>query len=66
MEGIYVSADGLQEYAVAEINAAEARDKVTFEECIAAKGMKLKGDEVEETIEIEDIKLNSLFNFITF
>ena len=56
MEEIYLSADGLYEYSVAEINAAAARDKVTFEEFIASKGMKLKGDEVEETIEIEDKK----------
>jgi len=56
MEEIYLSADGLYEYSVAEINAAAARDKVTFEEFIASKGMKLKGGEVEETVEIEDKK----------
>jgi hypothetical protein len=56
MEEIYLSADGLYEYSVAEINAAAARDKVTFEEFIASKGMKLKGGEVEETIEVEEKK----------
>ena len=66
MEEIYLSADGLYEYSVAEINAAAARDKVTFEEFIASKGMKLKGDEVEQTIELYIFYLNSLFNFITF
>jgi hypothetical protein len=55
MEEIYLSADGLYEYSVAEINAAAARDKVTFEEFIASKGMKLKGGEVEETVEVKDI-----------
>ena len=56
MEEIYLSADGLYEYSVAEINAAAARDKVTFEEFIASKGMKLKGGEVEETVEVEEKK----------
>ena len=56
MEEIYLSADGLYEYSVAEINAAAARDKVTFEEFISSKGMKLKGGEVEETIEVEEKK----------
>ena len=55
MEEIYLSADGLYEYSVAEINAAAARDKVTFEEFIASKGMKLKGGEIEETVEVKDI-----------
>jgi hypothetical protein len=54
MEEIYLSADGLYEYSVAEINAAATRDKVTFEEFISSKGMKLKGGEVEETIEVEE------------
>ena len=56
MEEIYLSADGLYEYSVAEINAAAARDKVTFEEFISSKGMKLKGGEVEETVEVEEKK----------
>ena len=54
MEEIYLSADGLYEYSVAEINAAATRDKVTFEEFISSKGMKLKGSEVEETVEVEE------------
>ena len=56
MEEIYLSADGLYEYSVAEINAAATRDKVTFEEFISSKGMKLKGGEVEETVEVEEKK----------
>ena len=56
MEEIYLSADGLYEYSIAEINAAATRDKVTFEEFISSKGMKLKGGEVEETVEVKEKK----------
>ena len=54
MEEIYLSPDGLYEYSIAELQEAAKESKINFEEFISSRGFKLKGSEVEETIEVED------------
>ena len=56
MEEIYLSPDGLYEYSIAELQEAAKESKINFEEFISSRGFKLKGSEVEETIEVEDKK----------
>ena len=56
MEEIYLSPDGLYEYSAAELAEAAKENKITFEEFVSSRGFKLKGGEVEETVEIEDKK----------
>ena len=54
MEEIYLSPDGLYEYSIAELQEAAKESKINFEEFISSRGFKLKGSEVEETIEVEE------------
>ena len=56
MEEIYLSPDGLYEYSLVELEQAAKENNITVQEFISSRGFKLKGDEVEETIEIEDKK----------
>ena len=55
MEEIYLSPDGLYEYSAAELAEAAKENKITFEEFVSSRGFKLKGSEVEETVEVKDI-----------
>ena len=55
MEDIYLSPDGLYEYSAAELAEAAKENKITFEEFVSSRGFKLKGSEVEETVEVKDI-----------
>ena len=54
MEEIYLSPDGLYEYSIAELQEAAKESKENFEEFISSRGFKLKGSEVEETVEVEE------------
>ena len=54
MEEIYLSPDGLYEYSIAELQEAAKESKINFEEFISSRGFKLKGSEVEETVEVEE------------
>jgi hypothetical protein len=56
MEEIYLSPDGLYEYSIAELQEAAKESKINFDEFISSRGFKLKGSEVEETVEVEEKK----------